>query len=348
MSIDMSTETEKTRIKGFNKGDAKEQREYSRGGIKFFYPKPDFQPRFTSYKDISSGYLRDEKHIWMPEETLEAADILFTHRRLNIVGSPQMGKGTILYGLSGMLGELGKPYIFIEGHRQETPAEEVVAAIEKAQEEGAAVLYDSFDYNFAGSRSGVRTITVAKQMEKTPRVVNALAQATVPVAITSHDEEWTKLFLNLSLKEQFKDQLDTYQEYKIPSNLRSEKSALRFLLDHGYSPEDAQFLIDSENNPQVLNAMINNLGDKEKVQKVFDALKKYPVLKDLVRPKEEDGRVEEFLPILGVVRSFASNPSLLESKTNADYFKHSVSMLSQIILESDYKRIFLAYTRKMK
>lgn len=312
----------------------RETRERARDGIKFFSgnPLPDKDTTIALYKNITVENLRDakdkERRVWRPEETLEAAKPFFEEGKVHIVGSPDAGKGTILYGLSEICHRMGWGYGFIDSHHQETPAETVVEAIKEAKRKKIPIFFDSFDYLFAGSRSRVRTITTIQRNSRTPLILDALDNANTPIAITSHDEEWAKSFVDIEFRKRFRKQLNKYPVYEIPLNLQSKESIARFLMDQGIEDNNARFLTEMETNPAVLNVLVHHYKTHKDMQKVFDAIKHFPVLKELTRESRE-----KFLK------------SIEGAKQNN---QEDIINLAQIIREAEYKCIFSTVLRKTK
>lgn len=312
----------------------RETRQRAKDGIKFFSgkPLPDQEAIVFQYQTITVENLRDakdkERRVWRPEETLEAAKPFFGEGRVHIIGSPNAGKGTILYGLSEICHRMGWGYAFIDGHHQETPAETAVEAIREAKRKNIPIFFDSFDYLFAGSRSGVRTITTAQRNSRTSPILDALDNANTPIAITSHDEEWAKSFIDITFRERFRKQLDKYPVYEIPLNLQSKESIVRFLIDQGIGVDGAEFLVEIEKNPAVLNVLVHHFTDHRDMQKVFEAITHFPVLKELTRENRE-----KFLK------------SIEGAKQNS---QEAIINLAQIIREAEYKCIFSTILRKLK
>lgn len=214
----------------------------------------------------------------------------------------------------------------MDGHHQETPAKEVVCAIEEATDRNIPIFFDSFDYLFGKSRSGIRGIPLKQQLERTPQIVFALDYASIPIAITNHDDDWAEIFLDLAFREKFKRQIDKYSLYKIPLNIQSDKSIVRFLIDHNIPQDKAEFLVSINTNPDIINELIKHYGDKDIVAWVFEATRTYPVLKELVRERKD-----EFLDALNsAILSIAAHP------------------LAHLILEAEHKRIHLTTLRSTK
>lgn len=312
----------------------RETRQRAKDGIKFFSgnPLPNKNEVIHLYRSITVENLRDardkERRVWRPEETLEAAKPFFEEGRVHIIGSPNAGKGTILYGLSEICHRMGWGYAFIDGHHQEAPAETVVDAIREAKRKKIPIFFDSFDYLFAGSRRGVRTITVAQRNSRTPLILDALDNANIPIAITSHDEQWAKSFIDINFRERFGERLNRYPVYEIPLSLRSKESIVRFLVDQGIKMIDAEFLVEMETSPAVLNALVHHYKSHKDIRKVFDAIKHFPVLKELTRESRE---------------KFLKN--IEGAKQNS---QEAIINLAQIIREAEYRCVFSTILRKLK
>ncbi len=314
-----------------NHNGFREKRERSMGGIKFFKgsPLPDPEERKSRYRALSLERLREAHKVWRPEETLEAAELFFSQGRVNIVGSPQSGKGTILFGLSEICDAFDWGYLFVDGHHQETPASQIVDAITEAQTRRVPIFFDSFDYLFAVSRK-LRTIPITTQEERTPVVVDALVKATVPVAITHHDEQWAELFLNKDLRSRFRSQVEAFPTYEIPDSFRSPQSINRFLIDQGIPAQEAAFLANFAWEQPMLDRFKGLFPNS--FQTLFTATASFPVLKEVARDNKA-----EFLPLLTAI-----------AQTESPVDDNTLAKFADVILEADNKRINLAATRWAK
>ncbi len=310
-------------------GTPRNERTASYNGIKFFRgnPLPDRSVVARMYKEVTANQLRDEMKVWRPEETVEAAQLLFEHGKVNVIGEPQSGKGTILFGLSEICQKEGWGYVFIDGHHQEVPYGVVTDALRSADRLKVAVFFDSFDYLFMGS-SRHRTIPLATQRIRTSEIIDAAVNLSVPIAVTTHDEGWAQEFVNKDLREQHREELDSFPKYEIPLDFRSYESIRRFLLDSDFSEQSAAFLIGMHADPRVINILTNFYGDKGKVQEVFDAVQNYPVLKELSRERRA-----EIGPAL-----FAAGRGDVGKSID----------IAQIVREAEHKRHFLTLLRKKK
>ncbi len=258
---------------------ARESRERSENGIKIFRGAglPNHPTTVALYRSITAHDLRDarfqQRRVWLPEETVEAARFFFEEGRINIIGEPQSGKGTILYGLSEICHRLGWGYMFVDGHHQETSPEFVIRKLREAQIKGIPILYDSFDYAFAKGKK--REVSLAIQRGhtnkdtgqwvegRTRQIIEALDSLTVPIAITHHDEVWAKELTDTEFREQFRSYLDRYPVYRMPSTFTSEDSAFRFLTDSGLTHQQAQLLLRLDSNPYVANVLQRFFAKKD-------------------------------------------------------------------------------------
>lgn len=360
-----------------------QNRQNSHGGIKFFAGSSlptESGAIFQTYSNYRENVedLREKHKVWRPEETFEAADLFFLHGKVNIVGSPQSGKGTILFGLSEICSELGWGYAFIDGHYQDTPAldspelaaraeqkgvpkecRSVVNAIREAQIRNILIFFDSFDYLFAGTRK-IRTISRAEQSVRTPAIMEALDATTVPVAVTHHDEEWSDRFIDKELQAQFEDQVLDYPRYRLWEGLRSPQSIRRFLMDHDISYEHAQFLGEMpyqkmleghfsrilEDSPELkLSERLAHLYPTELSFHAHAKLASFPVLKELVRGMREEfipvlERVARFYPTFTYLRESPPDPFDLPDKDVIEFFR--------VVLAADEKCSKLVEIRASK
>jgi len=321
---------------------ARENRRQNWNGIKFFDGKslPQHHVLFQQVETITVDQLREEMKVWRPEETVEAGKIFFYQGRVNIVGPPQSGKGTILFGLSGMCDMMGIGYVFIDGHHQKVEGGIVANTMGQAQEMNIPVFYDSTDYLWLKSRTHGRTINTAAQENRVPIIISAIDKLTVPIAITCHDEEWANGFLNLGMRTQSADALTRFPRYEIPLYLQSDASVMRFLKDHGISQKVAQYFLDIPTNSQVADILkehFSNIraGDssipEDAKQMVFSGLRTYPVLKELVRDRGQ--RLDEIMrKILGSNQQDQS----------------AIQELGLLILQTEQRRQILTQLRKTK
>lgn len=270
-------------------GEARNNRIKNWNGIKTFDgdPLPSRDHLLAQIVAITADQLREEKKVWRPEETIEASKIFFSQGKINVVGPPQSGKGTILFGLSGMCDLMGVGYIFISGHHQETIGQEIVDTIRTAEQKRIPVFYDSADYLFLKSRAVGREVSLKDQKTKASWVMPYLAAATVPVAITNHDEQWDAEFLNLELRSQYQSLLSLFPKYKIPLYLQSDVSILRFLKDHDIPPAIGQHCMTMERNETAVAYFNFHFGENQ-AQQIFSAIRTYPVLKELIRERTTD------------------------------------------------------------
>lgn len=310
-----------------NNGRARENRIKNWDGIKAFagqpLPSPDLIQQSVSA--VTAKQLREEKKVWRPEETLEAAGIFFRSKRINIIGEPQSGKGTILFGLSEICDLFGWGYIFIDGHHQDAPVEVVLDVIRKANNQNKPIFFDSFDYLFVKGKK--RIIPQNIQQERTTKIIDELDKATTPVAITHHDETWTQIFVNLEFQKQFARYLTKYPSYTIPLNFKHADSIIKFLTDHQVHSEDARFLTNMQKTLWVIDVLTHHFGDGTKVKTVFEAVKNYPVLKELARDKR---------------REFDAAFDCIKERNEEE----GIIQLARTILAAEYKRVFLVPIRK--
>lgn len=310
-------------------GEARNNRIKNWNGIKTFTgnPLPYWESLTAQIDAITADQLREEKKVWRPEETIEASHIFFSQGKINVVGPPQSGKGTILFGLSGMCDLMGVGYIFISGHHQETTGREIVDTIRTAERNNIPVFYDSFDYLFLGSRSTGRDVSMQFQKEKADAIIPKIASSRVPIAITNHDALWSREFLNLDFKAQYDHCLAQFPLYEIPLYLKSDASIMRFLQDHAIPIETVRSIVEINKDSSIGN-QLQTMFDPMKTADICSAIRTYPVLKELARE-----RLNELNSIIHQ-----------SSSDEAQY----VSALSNLILEVKEKCNHLTHLRKAK
>ncbi|PJA53425.1 hypothetical protein COU86_02235 [Candidatus Roizmanbacteria bacterium CG10_big_fil_rev_8_21_14_0_10_36_26] len=312
-------------------GEARNSRNGNWNGIKFFdgNPMPALEVFGRLSCEITVKQLREGKHVWRPEETLEAARTFFPKGRIMVVGPPQSGKGTILFGLSDMCDLAGIGYVFIDGHHQEIVGEEVAQTIRQAENNGVPVFYDSFDYLFLKSRAVGRSISQEKQQERIDPIMRAMELTTIPIAITFHDEEWQQEFLAPKLVNQWSEITASFPKYRIPLYLQSEDSIRRFLLDHGLSETVTDYLLKLPQDKTIEEYLFEQLRDISFVKAVLSGLKTYPVLKELAREQKE--RV-----------------TVLINKIITDHDNQSIFRLVDLVYQLEEKRKILTQLRRYK
>lgn len=271
-----------------NGKEGRPHRAESWNGIKFFKGSPlwavdNLQERVRA---ITADHLRENMEVWRPEETVEAAVPFFNEGKVMVAGPPQSGKGTILFGLSEMCDQMGVGYMFFNGHHQEVPGKELAAQIERADQMGYPILFDSYDYLFLGSRSKGRAISAAAQMERDDLIVQALDRVTVPVAVTFHDPEHSAAFMSPELIARYDWFHSKFPRFEIPLYLQSRESVLRFLKDHHVPDTVASFLTDLGANADFASAVEAMQPVAMTPDELVTSVKTYPVLKELVRDEE--------------------------------------------------------------
>lgn len=274
-----------TSASGYMVTEGRTGRQSFGSGIKFFEGEPVGNLSRFNGDHITVGELRENYRVWRPEETIEAARVLKEKGRLLVVGRPQSGKGTILFGLSDICDKQGIGYAMIDGHWLDSPSGEVINAIQKAQAEGKMIFFDSFDYLFAGSTK-LRKQNKEKHVQRTREIIDALKDTTVPLVLTAHDDYWAGLVLDKNLLNEHKDFLESLGIYNLPRYIESEESRLAFLVDHEYSLEEAYALLSVPNMPLVRDAITRPTGNGDYIQELELSLKDYGVLKRLARRSE--------------------------------------------------------------
>ncbi|MBI3620168.1 hypothetical protein HY214_03445 [Candidatus Roizmanbacteria bacterium] len=316
-------------------GEHRINREQSFNGIKFFAGSgiPPKESLRLALAGITPDRLREEKKVWRPDETLDAARIFFGTGKVKIIGAPQEGKGTILFGLSEMCDLMGVGYVFIDGHHQDVSGEIVTAAITEAERRNIPVFFDSADYLFLRSRGTGRSITTEEQSKRLPIILAALDETVVPTAITMHSEDWAEEFLNLKLRQQYAHLIAKFVDYVIPPLISSDKSIRRFLLDHEIPEPIIYFLLDIKNNKALIKALTLVIG-QQSLDEALSSIHTYPVLKELVRDRRDD--------LLKIMEAATTEHENLALSTEG-YLQ-----LVHLVLQADKKRKSLTQLRRAK
>lgn len=307
-------------------------RQANGGGIKRWEGSPAVDTSFAA-RSISVDDLRDttkvKERVWRPEETLEAAGILSREGRVMIIGDPQAGKGTILYGVSSMCDIAQVSYMMVDGHWLDTSGERVVEAIELAGRRRDVIFYDSFDYLFAAT-GRLRKASVDVHRRRTSEIIHALSDVQVPLVLTAHGDTWAEYFLSpemLSEHDEFLSRFDD-AKYHLPRQMASETSCHIFLVDHEYSDLEADTLLNLASNPVVVDSIVTGLGDKRYIEEMAMAVLDFPTLKSLARERSAETR------------------HLLKRVENGD--KSSILPLCGIVMDQFHESNFLANLRRWK
>ncbi len=319
--------------------ETRRTREQHADGIKFFLGEslPPTEVLLDLVRPLTASQLREEKRVWRSDETIDAAPPFFKQGRVVIVGGPQEGKGTILFGLSELC-ELIPPngvgYIFIDGHHQEVVGEVVVAAIQEAERRRIPIFFDSFDYLALGSRKAGRTISVEKQSERSELILPAITRTTVPVAVTMHTDDWAEEFLNPQLRNLLINCVNDFPLYEIPPLIKSRSSIVRFLYDHGVDVRLARYLANLPHLPEAYDVLLARYNYNQ-VSEILLNLQRYPVLKEIVR-----GSREKFAQIL------TDNNIIIESQESIRLTPEGLFELSELTIDAEEKRKNLVHIRR--
>lgn len=285
-----------TRENNFMVEEARPNRVSVGYGIKFFEGNPIEDHHHFNSSQVEPQNLRNdiERGVWRAEETLRAADILQSNGKVIIEGAPQSGKGTILYGLSTICDFEGWGYVLVDGHFIDSPADHVVTAIKKADQEGKIVFFDSFDYLFAGNRK-MRRLPLEKQKERTKQIIEALQEAEVPLVLTAHGGYWAEMFLNQELMQEHEHFISPIPVYKLPRKIEEKSSQTMFLCAHGFTQEEAQSLVNFGEDPQTIDTLALHFGDYRVTDELQMAISDFAVLKKIARDEGTPERVKNLL-----------------------------------------------------
>ncbi len=337
-----------------NRNGAREKRLHHWQGIKFFQgsPLPDINILRNLIPTVTVDCLRETRHVWRPEEAIEAGKLFFglegaSNQRsgVHVIGEPQSGKGTFLFGISDMCDALGIGYVFIDGHHQEVDGTVVSQTITQAQKMSIPIFFDSTDYLFLKSRKTGRSISKEAQEKRTQSVVTAIDETTIPIAVTSHDEEWAGEFLDLQLRERYHHAFNRFPRYVIPLRLQSEASIRRFLLDHKIPDEGVAFLLSMHKDKFVIGALYDFIKDlyypsfcpnpTTAVDSIFAAIWTYPVLKNMARDY-----ADHTIKLINTI--------MAQRKTDELAAKKAIGDLGLFILNLDEDRRNLTEIRRKK
>lgn len=312
--------------------EGRPHRSESWNGVKFFKGNPIWAipDLATRAKQITSDHLRENKEVWRPEETVEAAVPFFNEGKVMVVGPPQSGKGTILFGLSEMCDELGIGYMFFNGHHQEVSGADLAAQIKRADEQGFPIFLDSYDYLFLGSRRTGRAISAEAQLERDDQIISALDAVTVPVALTFHDPEHSSAFMNPQLIQRYDWFHRKFPKFEIPLYLQSTESVMRFLKDHDIPEQVAQFLTGLGGNTHFEAAIEKLQPVAMDHEQLITSVTTYPVLKELVRAERQ--------ALFEIMETAIQGP-------NQPGYEQSLADLAGLLEKAEAKRLGLTQER---
>lgn len=277
---------------GFMTLESRTSRVSKGGGVKSFEGLEAPDRVFRDDPKQHEDYLRYGARVWRTDETIEAAELLSRYKRIAVVGAPQSGKGTIVYGISCICDIEKTGYILIDGHWQNTPGEKVAAEINEADKQGKIIFYDSFDYNFAGTGK-MRRMSKVAQIERTGVIVEALEQTRVPLVLTQHDEYHNHVFMDQNLLARHSNFLGTLFKYELPRTVSSAESRFMFFVDHNMTTEEARQLVELPDNPAIRQSLVNRTNNGDYIDEFSLALSDYGTMKELVR--NEGARTKELL-----------------------------------------------------
>ncbi len=274
---------------GFMTQESRVNRISNARGIKVFDgDHPLYDARQFNAAGLTTHDLLFTHRVWRPDDTTAAAEILQEVGRVAIIGGPQSGKGTILYGLGIMCDVDNVGYVTIDSHYQEVEAHVTCDVIRDADRAGRVIFYDSLDYLFAGTNR-LRKLKTETHIERTREIVHALEKVSVPIVVTMHDAYWQHTYTNPQQKEEHRAFLETFGYYELPRYLESHDARAAFLIDHGFSQAEIEELMCLPDNTYAQTALSAETSNGNYIHELALGCMDYGALKLMARDSRYEG-----------------------------------------------------------
>ncbi len=225
------------------------------------------------------------EELWLPKHSHMLVDSLDRHGGITLIGTVGAGKSTLLYGARAIMRSKGIPYVNINGHYSSTKADEIIKAINSAEDNGMTVLYDSADY-LAGSTRKVRSLSLTDHLARNLAILKRLVelrQRGGNLMLSSHHQDWVNDRADVNLRSAW-DRLTAHTlpvQVDITLPTLTERAVL--LRKMGFEEQSADYIAKLPDDPQFMNYIVHKKGDKRYLDCVQDALSRYEMLKLLAR-----------------------------------------------------------------
>ncbi len=249
-----------------------------------------------SRSDIETVYA----DLWLPQHALSLVDNLRLHRGITLVGTVGAGKSTLVYGTRALLRADGTPYMNINGHYKNTKAEDVVKAIDVAEEKGMTIIYDSADYLVGGHRR-VRTLPLSQHIPRNLAIMKRLIKFREndgSILLSSHHPDWVADRAHPELLPAWEELVGHTVQEDIDITLPVANDRSRLLQKMGLHPDISDYIAQLPDNPGFLNHIINEWGDTDYMDWAQQELSSYQMLKLLARDNYKENE-----PVLEAVRN---------------------------------------------
>lgn len=223
--------------------------------------------------------------LWLPEHSLALVDKLNQHGGITLIGEVGAGKSTLLYGARAIMRAQGIPYVNINGHFTSTGTEEVLQAIDKTEDGGATIVYDSADYLVGGSRK-IRSFPLERHIPRSLDIMRRLIefrQRGGNLLLSSHHQDWIDDRAHPKLKPTWEE----LQEHTIPEvidiSLPTPEQRIRLLVKMGLEPDIATFIAELPDDPGFLDHILDRWGNSDYIDWTKQKLTNYQILKLMVK-----------------------------------------------------------------
>lgn len=209
----------------------------SNTGVGFF--DPSFSTRRIGIENVP------EKNHWLVEETENLwKSIMVSPESLLLTGDLGEGKSALIYGLRATSRMNDCPYVYVDGHFQESPTSQLRASLQWAKKNNAPIFWDSLDYLIAEAKK-IRKIPINELQDKGNIILNELIQFINfggKLIGTSHTSTWLEGYCNANFTNgKWQLLLNSLKNYKVIGFLQP-KEIHDFYSAAGFTPTMAYLM----------------------------------------------------------------------------------------------------------
>lgn len=242
--------------------------------------------RTSEYDDIYS-------ELWLPNHSQSLLDRLGREGGISLTGTVGAGKSTLLYGARALMRAQGIPYVNINGHYESTTAEQIIEAVDSAEENGMTIICDSADYLVSGRTRKTRSLPLAAYIPRNLAIMQRLIefrQRGGNLLLSSHHQDWIEDRAHPDLRPTW-DELVSYtvpEEVDIVLPSAAERAVL--MRKMGVRGPVADFVAQLPEDQGFLDHIANRWGDKRYMEWAQRELSRYDILKLLARDNYEENK----------------------------------------------------------
>lgn len=223
--------------------------------------------------------------LWLPNHSLTLVDKLDQYGGITLVGTVGAGKSTLFYGAKAIMRAKRIPYLGINGHYTNTPAEDVTAAIDCAERNGAAVMYDSADYLVSAHRK-LRSSSLERHISRNSAILRSLIdfrQRGGDLLLSSHHQDWVDDRAHPDLFPLWTELTDHTVREEVEITLHTVEEREVLLRKMGLDTNTARFISRLPHNSKFLDYIIHRWGDHKYTDWAQRELSSYQMLKLLAK-----------------------------------------------------------------